>query len=92
MHAHNVANLNTPGFRPQHVAIAEQVPSGATASVVTPPPVPLPALPTEGLLALSGTDLAAETVNRVQVTALYRANGRALEAQYELSAALDELL
>ncbi|HEX7082974.1 MAG TPA: flagellar basal body protein [Gaiellaceae bacterium] len=77
--AGNVANLNTPGFQPQDVALSSRADGGVSGTVVpgqAPPTIPgLPAGQQP-----SGTDLIEEMATLVSAPISYDANARVVDA------------
>ncbi len=77
--AHNVANLNTAGFRPQRVRLEALAQGMGVMARVEPaasdPPVSVPDLPNDrALLGYSQVDLVVETVTRLTAQRAYEAN------------------
>ncbi len=74
--AHNVANLNTGGFRASRASFADVARGGVTASLTpTQGPAPLVARG-DTFVRGSDTDLVAVAVGRATAAATYRANLR----------------
>lgn len=84
--AHNIANSNTGGFRPQRAEIAAVEPTGgaAVARISAEAPEPPP--------GLSGTDLATEMVSLVVGGAAYSANATALVTRDQMTRDLLDVL
>lgn len=82
--AHNVANLNTPGFVPSRVQQEAEQGGGVRYR----PAVREPAAPTYGrdgrLSGDSGTDLIQETIEQINVALTFRANLAVLDNDTEL--------
>lgn len=74
--AHNVANMNTPGFRSQVVDLqAAQQPGGVQARVATPAATP-------------GVALEQEAVQQVSATYAFKANALVLRRADDMAGAL----
>lgn len=92
--AHNVANVNTDGFRPGRTQMVEEARGGVQARVENPPPAPVsfdpqgenPAPP------LSQTDLGTETVQMVVAKRSYQANLKALQTAEEAEKSVLDIL
>lgn len=68
--AHNIANLQTPGFRRQQV-LQQAEPGGGVSASVSRSDVP-------------GEALAEDVVNQMQASLVYRANVQTLRVQRDL--------
>ena len=79
--ANNVANGLTNGFVPSRVDPQTQSAGGVTGSIQVLPNAPVEANINGTLVAFSGTDLIAETVNTQSALAAYQANLATLRAQ-----------
>ena len=84
--AHNIANVNTEGFRPQRVELRSLEPrSGVQATVTEPPPGPTAP-------GLSGTELPIEMVTTFIATHTYAAHARILNVLSQRDRYLLDLL
>jgi flagellar basal-body rod protein FlgC len=93
--AHNVANIDTPGFQARRAQSVE-LPGGGTAARSlareTPDRLELPAAPAfPGRLPRSNVNLATEQVNSILNREAFRANVNALRAQDEIIGELLDL-
>jgi flagellar basal body rod protein FlgG len=84
--AHNVANVNTEGFRPLDVVTEEAAHGGVRAVVVAAAPA------LGGEPPLAGVDLGQETVDVIAARAAYAANARMLQHSREAERSLLDLL
>lgn len=89
--ANNIANLNTPGYRPRTVGLSEQTGGGVATDVprsdnASPPADTLDLSP--GAQAPSGVDLASEAVDTIVNTTAYAANAAVIRVEDELLGAL----
>ena len=72
--AHNIANMNTNGFKAQRVVSMEGSPNGVSSTVTeTGQDNPLTIMDNE-IVELSNTDLATEIVNQRMAVAAFRTN------------------
>lgn len=80
--AHNVANVNTDGFRPGRTQLVEASRGGVQARVENPPAQPTILDPTleEQPPRLSAVDLGQESVQMIVAKRGYQANLKALHA------------
>ncbi|TWI68896.1 flagellar basal-body rod protein FlgC [Desulfobotulus alkaliphilus] len=95
--AHNVANVNTDGFRPQDAVLVEG-PKGAGPEVHVTPKKAFPAEPpalqqgvagrAEPPLLPSQTDLARETAHSIKDSRGYEANARQVRVSDEMMGSL----
>ena len=84
--AGNVANVNTPGYRPRRVDFQELLEGGVEVASVREEG----GVPPEGM---SGVDLASESTDLLGYAATYEANLKVLDAQDEvLGTAMDLLV
>ncbi|MFM1921290.1 MAG: hypothetical protein RLZZ303_2924 [Candidatus Hydrogenedentota bacterium] len=89
--ANNIANLNTPGYRPRTVGLSEQSGGGVLAEAPRMDTLPQPVDTLElsaAAQAPSGVDLATEAVNTIANTAAYTANAAVIRVEDELLGAL----
>ena len=93
--AHNVANIDTPGFQAAR-ALSVELPGGGVATRSDTPGAPervefpsMPAFP--GGLPRSNVNLATEQVNSILNREAFRANVNALRAQDEIIGELLDL-
>lgn len=84
--AHNIANVSTPGFRPQRAELRAIEPRNGVEATVTQAPE-TPTAP-----GLSGTDLTTEIVNTIVATHTYAANARTLNTLLQRDRALLDVL
>lgn len=82
--ANNVANVSTPGFRPDQVALASAAGGGVAARVVPgPAPVLLAGVPAEA--QPSGTDLISELETMIAAPIAYAANARIVSTSEQMN-------
>jgi flagellar hook protein FlgE len=90
--AHNVANMNTDGFKSHHIVALEDSSGGVRehlAKSTTPGPTVFEA---GELRELSNTDLIQETVDRAIITATYKANMSVLRTAFQMSGEILDLV
>jgi flagellar hook protein FlgE len=75
--AHNVANINTPGFEPGRTLLEDAQP-GVKARVETG------GVAADNSAAFSSVDLAQETVTQIGASAMYSANLASIKTEDEL--------
>ena len=89
--ANNIANLNTPGYRPRTVGLSEQSGGGVAAEAPRMDNLSQPADTLElsdSVQAPSGVDLATEAVSTIVNTAAYTANAAVIRVEDDLLGAL----
>jgi flagellar basal body rod protein FlgG len=87
--ASNVANLSTPGYRPQQVALSDRADGGVGGTVVPgQAPSTLAGLPAGE--QPSGVDLIEEMATLVTAPIAYDANARVVDASAETTRSLFE--
>ncbi len=92
--AHNVANMNTDGFKRQRVDFAEQPESGGVVYEVNTDETPGVMIPDGegGLVEASNVDPAEEMVNLSLARHTYAANLKTVQAQDEMIGTLLDTL
>lgn len=89
--ANNIANVNTPGYRPRTVGLSEQSGGGVAAEAPRVDNLPQPADTLELSDAAqlpSGVNVATEAVNTIADTAAYTANAAVIRVEDDLLGAL----
>jgi flagellar basal body rod protein FlgG len=83
--AHNIANLNTEGFKKSRVILEESQPGGVTASVqrIDAPGAPIAYLENSVISESSNVDLGEEMVNLMTSKHAFQANLKILKAEGE---------
>ena len=83
--AHNVANLNTEGFKKSRVILHEARPGGVAASLqrIDTPGAPLPSLENSAMSESSNVDLGEEMVNLLTSKHAFQANLKTIKAEEE---------
>ena len=87
VHADNIANANTDGFRPRRLELSEARPAGG----VLQGPVRTPPSELAGLAGEFQTDLGVEITGTVISSAMYSANLAMLRTQDEMAGTLLDL-
>jgi len=90
--AHNVANVDTPGFRASRAVASENANGGVTTQVLPTNDSPALLLSDGEQSTGSNTDLATEVVTQISARAAYGANLAALKAAQESEEALLDIL
>ena len=87
--AHNIANLQTEGFRGQEVAQSTGPGGEGLQAHVSPTHAPAPVILRDGQLrAQSNTDLARETIHHVEAAAAFRSNMGVMKVHDSLTEAV----
>lgn len=89
--AHNVANVNTDGFRAERV-VTEEVREGGVTYTATPVETPAPTYDRDGReVTGSNTDVAQETVEQIGAANAFKANLAVIETDAEMQKTLIDL-
>lgn len=90
--AHNVANVNTDGFKGQHIVSVENA-AGGVHGYLDQSSSPGPSVYESGeLRQLSNTDLIRETMDRAVVAATYKANLSVVRTAFQMSGEVLDLI
>jgi len=82
--AHDVANINTPGYEEYRPIQTDVKPAGTRIAAITRTPNPDP--------TVSGTDLATETVEQIQNKNTFTANAQMIKAKDKMLGTLLDLI
>lgn len=89
--AHNVANVNTDGFKGQRV-VTEEAPAGGVTYSSVPIETPAPTYDRDGReVTGSNTDVVAETVEQMGAANAFKANLAVLKTDSEMHKTLLDL-
>jgi flagellar basal body rod protein FlgG len=83
--AHNVANLNTEGFKKSRVILQEGHPAGVTASLqrIDSPGAPIPSLDQATIAESSNVDVGEEMLNLMTSKHAFQANLKVIQTEEE---------
>lgn len=84
--SHNIANMNTQGFKPQQIVQSENSTGGVSTAVRAPAAESAESIDTAGKpeAATSGTDAATEMVNSLQFRATFDLNAKMVKTADEM--------
>ena len=90
--AHNTANINTDGFKAQHVVV-DEVSSGGVTTNTIPLQKEAPVLLRDGqMVEGSNADIVTDTLSRIEAIHAYKANAVALRTYMEAETSMINIL
>ncbi len=84
IHAHNIANLNTPGFQAQIPAQQTAIAGGVQLSAVTTSKTPGTPIDSEKPTETNNVDLIAETVGTITALRAFEASAKVIKTSDEM--------
>ncbi len=84
IHAHNIANLNTPGFKTQIPAQQTAATSGVLLSTITSSQTPGSPVDPEKPTETNNVDLITETVGSITALRAFEANAKVIKTSDEM--------